>query len=155
MTTPLFSWTSPRTITQKSPLWYLIAIIIVLTLVIYGITQKLWIMPIVTLLFVWVYILHENNAPSTILTEVTEAGIISRWNFYDYAKIESFAILYVKDNPYILRLHTIGNIPPIVDIYLTEWLDVVVLRDILLTRVREDTTAKITFADTMIHLLKL
>lgn len=155
MNTPLFSWVSPRKITNKSPIWYLIAIIIVLTLVVYGISQKLWIMPIVALLFAWVYMLHENNAPDTIITEVTETGISSRGNFYDFAKIESFAILYVNDIPYILRLRTLGSIPPLLDIYLTEWIDIVALRDILLTRVREDTTAKITFADNLIHLLKL
>lgn len=155
MNTPLFTWVSPRKITNKSPIWYLIAIIIVLTLVVYGISQKLWIMPIVALLFAWVYMLHENNAPDTIITEVTETGISSRGNFYDFAKIESFAILYVNDIPYILRLRTLGSIPPLLDIYLTEWIDIVALRDILLTRVREDTTAKITFADNMIHLLKL
>jgi hypothetical protein len=60
----------------------------------------------------------ENNAPETIEVEVNENGIMVGENFYDYAKIESFGIIYNGVDPYILRLKLKGRGFQTLDLYM-------------------------------------
>lgn len=82
----------------------MVALIIVLTLVIYGITQQLYMMSIVVFLFAGVYMLRENNIEPVMEVTVTEQGIQVHNSFYEYAKISSFAILYDGTAAILLRL---------------------------------------------------
>jgi NhaP-type Na+/H+ or K+/H+ antiporter len=88
---------------ERPQSWYIIALVVVLFLVIYGIVEGLYMMSIVAFLFAGVYIMKENNSTPLTDVEVNENGIQVQQTFYPYAQIASFAILYDHDIPKILR----------------------------------------------------
>jgi hypothetical protein len=67
----MFSW-SFSTHKEHSPSWYVIAIVVVLMLVVYGIVQQLYLMSVVAFLFTGVYLLMENNSAPTTEVNITE-----------------------------------------------------------------------------------
>lgn len=150
----LFAWTYASRF-EKGALWYMIAITIVLTLVLYGISQWIWIMSVVVLLFAWVYMLHENNSPPTLRAEITDTGINTGNVFYEYARISSFTIIYTENVAHTLRIHVIKNIPPVCDIVLPLDMNIAELRAYLSTQIAEDPTEKFTFSDYLVRFLRL
>lgn len=70
----MFSWTFASR-KDHSPTWYIIAIIIVLMLVVYGIVEQLYLMSVVAFLFAGVYLLMENNATPITSVDVSDRGI--------------------------------------------------------------------------------
>ena len=67
----MFSW-SFASQKEHSPAWYLVAIIVVLVLVVYGIIEQLYLMSVVAFLFAGVYLLMENNSAPTTEVHVLE-----------------------------------------------------------------------------------
>jgi hypothetical protein len=84
--------------------WYIIALVVVLFFVIYGIVEGIYIMSVATFLFAGVYILKENNSAPLTDVQITDAGIQVESSFYDYGQFTSFAILYDGQIASILRL---------------------------------------------------
>lgn len=70
----MFSW-SFASHKEHSSSWYVIAIIVVLTLVVYGIVEKIYIMSVVSFLFAGVYLLMENNSLPVTQVDFLERGI--------------------------------------------------------------------------------
>lgn len=70
----MFSWifSSKK---EHSASWYIAAIVVVLTLVTYGITQGLYLMSIVSFLFAGVYILMENNSSPSTQVEIDQNSV--------------------------------------------------------------------------------
>lgn len=75
-----------------------------IALIAWGIFMGIYILAVVVFIFAGVYILIENNSPEQVKVEVDENGILVSESFYDYAKIESFGIIYNGATPYLLRL---------------------------------------------------
>lgn len=70
----MFTW-SFATHKEHSPTWYIVAIVIILMLVVYGIIEQLYLMSVVAFLFAGVYLLMENNSTPTTQVDVSERGI--------------------------------------------------------------------------------
>ncbi len=131
------------------------AIVVVLSLVAYGITQWLYLMSIVAFLFAWVYILIENNSlPATTVT-IDEGSIVVWPTKFDYNSIEKFALIAIGWVPTFLRLTVKKRIGSSIDIPLTQDVNPVELKNILLKYLTEDTNATLSNSDAIIHAMRL
>ncbi len=133
----------------------MVALIVVLTLVIYGITQQLYMMSIVVFLFAGVYMLRENNIDPVMEVTVTEQGIQVHNSFYEYSKIANFAILYDGVTAVLLRLNMKKWIAAIIDIPLTQDVNPTELKNTLLTYIEENTNAELSSSDKIIQAMRL
>ena len=103
----------------------------------------------------WVYILVENNTPDVMNVEITEDGILIWDEFYDYPKIETFAIIYDKNIPLYLRIVVKKASKISLDIPLENGPPAKDIRELVGTYVKEAEKAGLTFADKLINILKL
>ncbi len=131
------------------------AIIIVLSLVWYGIMSWVYIMSIVVFLFAWVYILMENNALPTTQIHINEWGISIGTSRYDYPSIVSFSVISISGVPTYLRLKIRKKIAPVLDIPLTQDVNPVALKEFLIQYIDEDETASLSNSDAIIHAMRL
>ena len=150
----MFSWefSSKK---EKNALWYLIAGVVGLTLIIWGISIGLYIMSVVVFIFAGVYILVENNSPETVHVEVNENGIEIEETFYDYGKIESFGYVYQNSTPLFLRLHLKSKTLRMVDVPLTQDVNPAEMRAYLGGFLPESEQSELSFTERMIQLFRL
>lgn len=150
----MFSW-SFASKKNHSPSWYIIAIIVVLVLVVYGIIQGMYLMSIVSFLFAGVYLLMENNAHPTTRVEVTEQWIQVGGSYYNYADFSRFGIISIADVPAFIRLYPVKKFATLIDIPLSNDVNPVELRKFLASVMEEDKNTAISNADALIHAMKL
>ncbi len=135
--------------------WYIVALVVVLFLVIYGIVEGLYMMSVVAFLFAGVYIMKENNAAPLTSVEITDAGIQVAETFYDYGQLVSYAILYDGSVARMLRIHMKKWITPLIDIPLTTDVNPVALKSYLAQYIPENPHAEFTRSDKVIQAMKL
>lgn len=140
---------------EKSGSWYITAIVVAIWLIIWWYFSELYIMSIVIIMVVWVYFLVENNSPDIIEIKIDSNWILISDAFYDYPKIESFAIIYDKNIPLFLRLRLNVRWIKLVDVPLDTGLNTGELRNFLLWYIEEDTKSEMSTSDRIINYLKL
>ncbi len=140
---------------ERPQSWYIVALIVVVFLVIYGIVQWLYMMSIVAFLFAGVYIMKENNSAPLIDVDITDIGIQVQDTFYEYSQISSFAILYDQQVAKMLRFSVKKWIATLIDIPLTQEVNPAELRSILLENIPENPDAEFTRSDRMIQAMRL
>ncbi len=150
----MFTW-SFASHREHSPSWYIVAIIVVLMLVVYGIVMQLYLMSVVSFLFAGVYLLIENNSTPTTQVEVLERGIQVWWSFYDYMAFSRFAMVTISDIPTFIRLYPNRKLAPLIDIPLSSEIDNWELRKYLSQYMLEEYNNTISNADALIHAMKL
>lgn len=150
----MFSWEF-NSKKEKSGSWYITAIVIALWLIIWWYFSELYIMSIVIIMVVWVYFLVENNSPDTINISIDENWILISETFYDYPKIESFAIIYDKNIPLFLRLRLTTRWLKLIDIPLDSSINSWDIRNFLLWYIEEDAKSELSTSDKLINYLKL
>jgi hypothetical protein len=99
----MYHWQFSSSI-QRSKEWYIIALIIVLFLVVYGILQELYIMSIVAFLFAGVYILIENNASPVSTVDIDDKKIQVNSTIYNFDSIDRFTLLMSGGEHSMLRI---------------------------------------------------
>ena len=150
----MFEWEF-KTKKDKWPWWYSIALIVSLALIIWWYVTWIYVMSIVVIIMVWVYSLVDNNSPDMMHIEINENWILVWEIFYDYPKIESFAIIYSKNIPIFLRLRLKTRWFKMLDIPL-EWVkEIASMRSFLLSYVEEDEKWEISSVDRLLDYLKL
>ncbi len=150
----MFSW-SFASRKEHSASWYLVAIVVVLMLVVYGIVEGLYLMSVVSFLFAGVYLLMENNSTPVLQVDVTERGIQVGGSFYDYSQFSRFAMISIADVPAFIRLYPVRRLSPLIDIPLSTEVSPVDLRSYLATVMEEEHNNTISNADALIHAMKL
>ncbi len=140
---------------ERPPQWYVIALIIVLVLVIYGIIEGVYIMSIVAFLFAGVYILMENNATPVTVATITDRAIEVGNTRYEIDTFERFTLLKNGDDFVMLRLFGKKSFASIIDIPLTSEVDAYYLKDFLSSYLSLDTDADWKQSDRIIHAMKL
>ena len=150
----MFSWAFSSH-KEHSAGWYIVAIIVVLSLVAYGITQWLYLLSIVAFLFAGVYILMENNSNPVTHVEINEEGIKVGNSFYDMKSLSTFSIIRSGDIPLYLRLIPRKKLSPMIDIPLTQDVNPVALKEWLSNYVEEDKDATLSNSDVIIHAMRL
>lgn len=147
----MFSWIF-QSKKEKSATWYLGAIVLALALIAWGIFMGIYILAVVVFIFVGVYMLIENNAPDTVQVEVNENGILVAENFYDYAKIESFGIIYNGSAPYILRIKLRSKGFRLLDLYMRpDIINTAELRAYLVSFLQEDEKSELSTSERLLQ----
>lgn len=140
---------------NRWPLWYIIALSIVIWLVVWGFLTKQYVMSFLIILITWVYFFVENNSE-----EITSIYIqnlwINIWNsFYEYTKFQSFNVIYTWNEARILRLVLKNNVwVKFIDLSIDNNV-ASILKDILPNFIIEDDKTEISFSDKLIKFLKL
>lgn len=133
----------------------MIGMVVVLSLIIYGIIESLYLMSIATFLFAGVYILMENNSLPVLSVQVDASGIRVGESMYDYWSLDKFALISVWGIPSFLRLSLKKRIGSSIDIPLSSDVNPQILKEFLLGYLEEDTTAKFSNSDALIHVMRL
>ena len=105
MNQSLYNWTFDDT-KNRSTLWYIIALSIVIWFTIWWFFTKQYWMSFLMLLVAWVFFFVENNANDIIGVDITELWIKIWDNFYDYSTLDWYSFIYSGDEAIILRLST-------------------------------------------------
>lgn len=140
---------------NRWPLWYIIALSIVIWLVVWGFLTKQYVMSFLIILITWVYFFVENNSE-----EITSIYIqnlwINIWNsFYEYTKFQSFNVIYTWNEARFLRLILKNNVwVKFIDLSIDNNV-ASILKDILPNFITEDDKTEISFSDKLIKFLKL
>lgn len=149
----IYNWSFEDT-KNRSPVWYIIAISVVVGLAIWGFLSKQYGMSFVVLLVAWVAFFVENNAEEHITVSLTQLGLKVWGKFYDYSRINSYTFIYSWENAILIRLalsqRGIKTIDLKVNNTITEE-----LKSILPNYIQENPKQDMSFVDRMIHLLKL
>ncbi len=133
----------------------MIAIIVVLFLVGYGIFEGMYLMSIVAFLFAGVYVLMENNTTPMVTVMVNDRIIQLGSAIYDLDKITRFTILSRDGVPSIFRIWIKKSITPMIDIPLNDQVDAYALKDFLSQYVEYDSEAEFTKSDRVIEMMGL
>ena len=104
MTNYIYSWKFEDQ-KNRSQLWYIIALSIVIWLAIWGFLTKQYGMSFIVLLIAWLVFFVENNSEDEIEVKIADVWIYIWESFYDYNSIQSFSIWYLGDSAEILRLY--------------------------------------------------
>ncbi|MBU0963998.1 hypothetical protein KKC06_03090 [Patescibacteria group bacterium] len=92
----LAAWDFPEfTKYKKSALWYLVMIITVTGLVLFGIFTQSYLFIILIFILIVIYVMRSRREPSLLSINITEDGIsIGQNTFYKWKDIRSFWIIY-------------------------------------------------------------
>lgn len=134
----------------------MIAGILSLTFIIWGIFVGLYVLSIVVFIFIGVYLLMENNAPEITQIAVDEDGININGGFYDYPSIEEFFIVYDNRKAILLRLKLKKKWLNTIDIDITPDVNSYELRTFLLQYIQEsEKWGELTNSERLMRYLKI
>ena len=150
----MYTWQFASTKSRPAQ-WYVVALIVVLFLVIYGIFEGMYLMSVVAFLFAGVYILMENNATPVTTVSIDEHAIVVGGTSYDFSNIEKFTLLKNENDYVLLRFFLKKSLSQVIDIPLTEAVDAYGLREFLAARITLDSEADWNRSDRLIHAMKL
>ncbi|MCP4523535.1 MAG: hypothetical protein GY828_04925 [Candidatus Gracilibacteria bacterium] len=103
MSTVLYSWKFNDK-KERSQLWYIIAISIVIGLSIWGFFTKQYGMSFIVLFLAGLGFFVENNSDEVIEVKLSDLGMYIGETFYEYQSIKRYNITYSGDQADILRL---------------------------------------------------
>lgn len=149
----IYNWTFSDD-KNRSPIWYIIAISVIIAIVFWWIfTSQYW-LSIVIILASWVLFFIENNSEKNINVEITDLWIKVLENFYDFWKMENFSFIYNKENPVYLKI-----------ILNKRWIKTLILKvdnkicqdlkEILPNFIKEEKNSDLSNMDKLINILKL
>ena len=90
-----------------------------------------YMMGVVIILFSGVYMLYEINSKQDVHVQISEEGIQVDRQLYEMAKVREFGVIYIRNQPEILRVVLTKKLSPHVDLFLPVGLDVLELRNFL------------------------
>ncbi|NUJ98271.1 hypothetical protein HGA92_05885 [Candidatus Gracilibacteria bacterium] len=153
METILYTWKFSAK-KERSKLWYIIGLSIVIGLVIWGFLTSQYGMSFIIILIAGISYFLEINGEDEILVQVEQLGIKIGEGFYDYGKIQSFTFIYDEANAILLRLKTNKKGVAVIDIDVDNTI-AQQLRPILASFLQEDEKEDISFIDRLVKILKL
>lgn len=140
---------------DRSPTWYLVVTIIMLTLLIYGIITQLYIMSIVVFLFTGVFMYLENNSSDDTTVVVDDKKIAIGTSEYFWENFDSFTITELRGQAFFLRLFPKKKLATYIDIPFSEQTDVATLRAFLQSLMTENTNSELSQMDALIYASKI
>lgn len=139
---------------EKSLLWFIIAGVILLSLIVYGLLTDGWTFSMALIVAAGAYYVSHRNPPEIVPISVTNKGIKVGKHTFAYPSIQCFWIVY--DPPHTRRLYIRLHARLSVNIAIElEDVDVTDLRKQLRKHVSEHAVSAEPFTDTLIRLLRL
>lgn len=139
---------------NRWPLWYIIALSILIWFIIWWFFTRQYVMSFMFILMSWVYFFVENNASENTNVEISKLWIKINSQFYDYSKILSYAIFYKDEYPHLLRLTLNKKWLKNIDLKISDKI-FEELNNILPNYIKQDENAELNFVDKLILFLKL
>ncbi len=152
-TNTLYTW-SFEDKKDRSPLWYVIALSVVVGFALWGFLSKQYGMSFVVLLVAGVAFFVENNSEDHVKVDITELGIKVGWKFYDFSRINSYTFIYSGEHAIFVRLNLSQRGIKNIDLKLNNVITSE-LQGILPSFIEENAKQDISFTDRLIYLLKL
>lgn len=149
----IYSWNFSE---QKNrwPVWYLIAVSVVIWVVFWGILTWQYGLSIVIFLAAWVLFFVENNSSGDVLVQINSLWIQIWETFYEHTKIQNFSIIYNKSNPIFCRLVLNKRWLKIINLKIDNKI-AEDLKQILPNFVNEDTNVELSLVEKIVILFKL
>ena len=126
---------------ERGRLWYIVASIIFIFLIGYGIFTNNFLFALLMLLFVAIIFMHSTREPMYLNIGVSDKGVILNDKFFTYDSLESFWIIDEPPLTKNLFLKFNSSIKPPLSIHLAEQ-DANELRTTLSNFLNEDRTQK-------------
>lgn len=153
MTEIIYSWTF-NSKKQRWNMWYIIAISLIIWLIIWWFLVKQYWLSFVLILISGLFYFIENNSSDTVSVNINELWINADNNFYDFAWISSFSILYEEQNAILVRFFLTKKWMKILDLEIDNKI-AIDLKSILPNFIKENEKASMSNTDKIIRLLKL
>jgi hypothetical protein len=151
----VISWKAPEyTYHQKSPLWFLIAGLIVLALVVYGLVTDGWTFSVAMIVFAGTYYLFYKSEPPVVDVKISTFGIKIGHHVFPYSNLRNFWIVYDPPSVKRLYLRMASKFQPDVFVDLKDT-DPSELRKFLKQYLKELPSQHEPFSDTLVRLFKL
>ncbi len=112
------TWEYPKH--DRSPLWYLIAGVIAVLLILYALLTASFPFAVIILMTGIIIFLSHLHEPERIMIHVTTNGIIMGRHFYAYKEIRDFSVVYNPPQAKLLYLDFTGRLHPMTSIPLEE-----------------------------------
>ncbi len=139
---------------NRSSLWYVIALSIVIWLIIWWFLTKQYGMSFIVLLIAWITYFIENNSDDEIEVLIWELWVKIGWSFYEYSRINSYSMIYNWENALLLRLNMNKQWLRNIDLMVNN--DIATqLNKILPSLLEENPKWELSLSEKIIHLLKL
>ncbi|QFR39691.1 hypothetical protein A9Q91_05720 [Candidatus Gracilibacteria bacterium 28_42_T64] len=139
---------------NRSSLWYVIALSIVIGLIIWGFLTKQYGMSFIVLLIAGITYFIENNSDDEIEVLIGELGVKIGGSFYEYSRINSYSMIYNGENALLLRLNMNKQGLRNIDLMVNN--DIATqLNKILPSLLEENPKGELSLSEKIIHLLKL
>lgn len=139
---------------DRSALWYIIALSVVVWMVIWGFITKQYGMSFLFMLLAGIVFYVENNSEDEISVQVTNLWMRVGEKFYDFSRITSFAFMYDGDQCIYLKLRIRQQGIPVIQLKVNNTITSE-LRPILAQYIEENPKEELSFLDRLVHILKL
>lgn len=139
---------------DRSQLWYIIALSIVIWLAIWWFLTKQYGMSFIVLLIAWLVFFVENNSEDEIEVKITDLWIYIWESFYDYNWIQGFSIWYLWDSAEILRLYLSKKWIAVLDLKVNNNI-ITDIQNTLSQFIEDSGKVELTSTDKLIRFLKL
>lgn len=149
-----FSWAFESRL-ERGRKWYAIAATLAITITIVSFLLSAYLLGIVVILFTGVYLLYDVNSHPIVHVSVGTTGISLEGDLFPYSQIQSFGIIRVNNQPFLLRLRTNSRTVGTLDLFLDPSLDIEGLRNFLLNTIPEDSNAQLSMIEHILMSLRL
>lgn len=149
-----FSWAFESRL-ERGRKWYAIAATLAITITIVSFLLSAYLLGIVVILFTGVYLLYDVNSHPIVHVSVGTTGISLEGDLFPYSQIQSFGIIRVNNQPFLLRLRTNSRTVGTLDLFLDPSIDTEGLRNFLLNAIPEDSNAQLSMIEHILMSLRL
>jgi hypothetical protein len=151
----LLTWKAPEYIHhEKSPIWFLVAGLIALFFVIYGLKTNGWTFSVAIIVFAGTYYLVHRHTPPLVEVKLSKFGAKIGRHVFPYSHLKSFWIVY--EPPFVKKLYLRSASAFRPDIFVSlEDADPVEVRHILSKYLTELRGRHEPFSDTLVRLFRL
>lgn len=139
---------------NRSQLWYIIALSVVIGLTIWWFLTKQYGMSFIILLISWLVFFVENNSEDEVTVQVSDQWMYI-WNtFYDYSSIKQYSVWYQNDSAEFIRLHLTKRWIAILDLKISNEI-LPEIQSYLSEFIEDGWKAEISSTDKLIRFLNL
>ena len=139
---------------ERSPIWYIIALSVAIGLIIWWFFTRQYGMSIVVMLISWFFFFLENNTEDEVKVIISDQWIKVQSNFYDYAKINWFYLVYEGDQAIFLRVGVKKNGISTLSLRIDNSI-APEIRTILSNYIEESEKQELTLTEKILHFLKI
>ncbi|MEK7523875.1 MAG: hypothetical protein AAB588_02475 [Patescibacteria group bacterium] len=151
----IFAWKAPEYLHhEKSLVWFGVAFLLVLGLVIYGLETDGWTFSLAVIVFAGTYYLVYRHPPSVVDIKISKMGVKIGHHLFPYTNLKGFWTAY--DPPHVKKLYLrmAGRFEP--DIFVSlEDADPSEVRRLLREHITELSGKHEPFSDTLVRLFRL